>query len=80
MSGDHLVFAKSCRFHYTILLLQKCNPSFAIQHLVFSGSVDTKLRGWDLRKPATPLFTLDGHHYAVRRLRVSEQNFITSPV
>lgn len=39
-----------------------------------TGSVDTKIRGWDLRNITAPVFTLEGHQYAVRRVKCSPHN------
>lgn len=39
--------------------------------LVATGGVDRAVRVWDLRAPAAPLRALQGHSYAVRRVRWS---------
>ena len=31
-------------------------------------------RGWDLRNTAAPVFNLEGHQYAVRRVKVGHLN------
>ena len=39
------------------------------QNILVAGSVDSKIRGWDLRNPRQPLFQLGGHTHAIRRVK-----------
>lgn len=50
------------------------------EHLLATGSVDGLIRGWDIRSPAAPVFTLAGHERAVKKVRFSpfEGNVIGS--
>lgn len=41
------------------------------ENVLATGSVDTLIKVWDVRNPMSPLETLHGHQYAVRRLRFS---------
>lgn len=41
------------------------------EHELITGSVDRSIRGWDRRNPHRPLFQLDGHAFAVRRVKCS---------
>ncbi|XP_015759959.1 PREDICTED: peroxisomal targeting signal 2 receptor-like [Acropora digitifera] len=45
-------------------------------NLVFTGSVDKRIRGWDLRNTVAPVIDLEGHQYAVRRVKVACANNI----
>lgn len=36
-----------------------------------TASVDKTIKGWDLRKAQQPLFILEGHQYAIRRVKCS---------
>jgi peroxin-7 len=38
---------------------------------VFTGSVDTTIRGFDIRKPSQPFVTMTGHDFAVRKVKCS---------
>ena len=38
--------------------------------MVWCDLLPTYNRGWDLRNTTAPVFTLEGHQYAVRRVKV----------
>ncbi|XP_041420461.1 peroxisomal targeting signal 2 receptor-like isoform X2 [Xenopus laevis] len=40
------------------------------QNLLVTGAVDCSLKGWDLRTVRQPVFELQGHNYAIRRVKV----------
>ena len=57
---------------------QKClvksnMPALSLLHFLikFVTFVLSQLRGWDLRNTTAPVFSLEGHQYAVRRVKVS---------
>lgn len=44
------------------------------QNMIFSGSVDCLIKGWDIRNPKQCLCELSGHRFAVRRIQASPFN------
>ena len=49
---------------------------FYFQNIVFTGSVDCAIRGWDIRNSKGPVCELKGHQYAVRRIKVRNKYYI----
>jgi peroxin-7 len=45
-----------------------------VPHQIVTGSVDTSIRIFDLRMSQAPLEQLNGHQFAVRRLKCSPHN------
>ncbi|XP_075453951.1 peroxisomal biogenesis factor 7 isoform X1 [Ascaphus truei] len=41
------------------------------QNLLVTGAIDCSLKGWDLRAIRQPVFDLQGHTYAIRRVKFS---------
>ena len=41
------------------------------ENILATGSIDKSIRLWDMRNLSTPITTLHGHNYAVRRLKFS---------
>ncbi|WAR09345.1 PEX7-like protein [Mya arenaria] len=44
------------------------------QNILYSGSVDCSIRGWDIRNYNKPLCEMTGHRFAVRRVKTSPFN------
>lgn len=42
----------------------------SLQNILYTGSVDCSIRGWDIRNPKQCLCELTGHRFAVRRIKV----------
>ena len=51
-----------------------CDWSKYDEYLLMSGATDNIIRGWDLRNHRKPVFELNGHKYAIRRLKCSPFN------
>ena len=43
-------------------------------NLIYTGSVDKIIREWDLRMPSKPTLQLNGHDFAIRRIKTSPHN------
>lgn len=48
-----------------------CDWNKYSEFLLTSGSVDKSIRTWDVRNPSQPVSVLEGHDFAVRRLKCS---------
>lgn len=46
-----------------------CDWSKYDENVLFTGGVDRTLRCWDLRRLSLPVFTLEGHTQALRRIK-----------
>lgn len=44
------------------------------ENVLYTGSVDKTIRGWDIRNSKVPLNQLEGHEFAVRRIKCSPHN------
>lgn len=51
-------------------LVKSNMPALSLLHFLIKFVTLSQLRGWDLRNTTAPVFSLEGHQYAVRRVKV----------
>ena len=53
------------------IMFRVCHASFVTRSIIMKFvTFALWLRGWDLRNTTAPVFSLEGHQYAVRRVKV----------